>query len=80
MNFNKHNILDILKDNKLGNGSLIGEMKSIQIMIAYTVYKLQKVGWDQADIEKVIEESKSGDYFYTYLILSLCLTGSKTVH
>ena len=80
MKFNKYDILKILTVNRLGKGSLVGKNLGVQHMIAYTVHRLKKAGWIQEDIEKVIEESISGNYFHTHMILSLCLIGSKTLH
>lgn len=80
MKFVKHNILELTMNNKLGKGSLVGQNSDIGHLVSYTVYLLKKAKWKQTDIEKVIEESTSGDYFYTIAILSLCLNGSKTEH
>ena len=80
MKFIKHDILELVKNNKLGKGSLVGVNSDIGHLVSYTVHLLKKAKWNQSDIEKVIEESTLGDYFYTIAILSLCLNGSRTEH
>jgi hypothetical protein len=74
MQFNKHNILKILESNELGLGSLVGQNDTIFNLISYTVKLLKEAGWIRSDILKVVEESKSGNYFHTVAVLSLCLS------
>ena len=74
MQFNKHNILKILETNELGFGSLVGQNDTIFNLISYTVKALKIAGWIRSDILKVVEESKSGSYFHTIAVLSLCLS------
>ena len=74
MTFNKHNILEILKTNNLGRGSLVGLNDTTFNLISYTVKKLKEADWIKSDIMKVVEESQSGNYFHTIAILSICLS------
>ena len=75
--WSKHNIFEILERNKLGNGTLVGQNDTVFNLVSYTVKKLKEADWVRSDIIKVVEESKSGNYFYTIAILSLCLSGSE---